>query len=495
MLLPESGNLKHLINQDNKKEAYLLPINNPTGGGAGEYNRFHVLRLFKNNGVYRFQGKIHEQVVITKNELVGIADGPIIGHKLLTLRKRNRKRGRNLALLKKAIAEEPQNYFLRYYLGVEWLMLGKPALAAPLLEQAYTHITDEQLLFRSSALRYLIIAWESLGKTDQAIALCREAIPRYPEYTDLYYLCGVLWEEKKQFRAAAKWFEKAIKCGTPPALYSHLNGSGGFLAHYHLGFCYDMLGARDTANSHYEGALKDNPAFSYPVFSLFLNLLAGHGPEYTLNYLQKANCIERAKVALNVAKLFFIAGYPDKARRYLEHNSNIHTMAEECVFYLGKFCIYAGRQQQGLEYLEHIPMSSRFYLKAQLQRVLAHLMLGNFPAARALTIEMWKFPLTRPQAYVLLTLLRLLKTGQTSKIPLQVREIGLVEAALAMLKDCNHYMPGKSARQDSMLSNLVTGLETIIKYHVPGGYIALMDYYQNKLSETQQLLQHKLGRK
>lgn len=353
---------------------------------------------------------------------------------------------------------------------------------------------DEQLLFRSSALRYLIIAWGSLGKTDRAIALCQEAITRYPEYTDLYYLCGVLWEEKNQYRTAAKWFEKALKFGTPPALYNHLNGSGGFLAHYHLGFCYGMLESMETANGHYERALKDNPAFNYPVFNLFLNLLAGHGPEYTLNYLLKAGYIERAGAALDVAKLFFVAGYPDKARRCLEHNSNIQTMKEECVFYLGKFCIYAGRQQQGLECLEHLPMSSRFYLKAQPHRALAHLMLGNFLTARALAIEIWKFPLTRPQAYILLTLLRLLETRQISKIPFQVREISLIEAALAMLKDCNHCLPGKSARQNIMLSELINGLETIIKYHVPGGYITLMGYYQHKISETRQLLQHKLGR-
>jgi len=492
-LVPGTGDLKRLIARDKKLEAYLLPLNNPTAGSTGEYNRFFVLRLFRNNGRYRFRGKIHEQITVSKNEAAGIAEGPVISHKMLSGRDRNRKRGRNLALLKKACSGEPQNYFLQYYVGVEWLMLGKPDKALPNFQQAYRNIMDENLLFRSPALRYLIICLKELGRLDEAICLCLEAISKYPEYTDIYYLCGVLYEEKQEHQLAVKWLNQAVERGIPPAFYSHMNGAGSFLACYHLGHCHEMLGQAEAAKNYYEQALEENPQYIYPIYNLFLIVLAKHGPRNALAYLKEKGYLGNIDLALAVASLFFTSSYPDLAIQCLEDCAANDKKAEELRFCLGKYNIYSGRLQQGLEYLNQISEESSFRVQSQIHRAVALLLLGRFPESRALALELWKNHAARRHALALLSLTRLVdRGGGTVSCPQKVREMELIEAACEILDNCSRYLPDCGRGQkSSRFFHLIDGLESIVKNNSLRGYLVLIEYFRDKASGLQRFFDYK----
>jgi len=498
-LVPASGDLKRLVAESEKTEAYLLPLDNPTADATGEANRFLVLRLFKNNGRYWFQGKIHEQIVICEDSVVGIAEGPVIRHKMLSAKERNRKRGRNLALLKKAAAEDPQNYFLQYYLGVEWLMLGKPDRALPFLRRAYANLTDENLLFRAPALRYLIVCLKALGRYDEAICLCLESDLKYPDYTDIYYLGGVLFEEKKEYRLAVKWLNQALKCGTPPPLYSHMKGAGGFLACYHLGYCHEMLGETESARGCYEQALDANPRYIYPVYNLFLNAKAKYGPRYTLEYFKERGYLREIDLSLAVADLFFTSGYPALARRCLESteaNGANRKRAVEVQFYLGQYNILSGRLKQGLKYLGQVPAESNFYIQACILKVLAFLLLGRFAAGRDQALKLWKIPAARCCALVLLSLARLVEKGEEVNCPPKVGEKDLPEVALALLDQCSRYLPeSEQGRQKDLFSRMANNLRAIIKNGQTQGYLALYKYYQGKIDNAQEFLNYKFGYK
>jgi len=493
VLIPGTGDLKLLIAGENQIEAYLLPIDNPTAEATGEANRYWVLRFFKNNGHYRFCGKIHEQIVVSETGVVGIAKGPIIKHKMLSTRERNRKRGRNLALLKKACAEDSRNYFLQYYLGVEWLMLGKPDRALPFLKMAYHNLTDDNFIFRGPALRYLVICLIALGKYDEAICLCLEANLRYPEYTDIYYLGGVLFEEKKEYRLAVKWFNQALQCGTPPPLYNHMNGAGSFLACYHLGYCHEKLGQMELARRYYERALESNPSYIYPVYNLFGNLKAKHGPGHILEYFKEKGYLKLINISLTTAELFFALGYPGMARRCLEETKSKRT--EEYTFSLGKYNIYSGRLQEGLEYLEMLPCESNFYIQACKLRTLAMLLMGRFKAGRGLALKLWKIPPARGYALVLIKLACLMEKGGELVYPPKVRGVELLDLSLEILNQCSCYLPDRYPNQQKdLFFRLFTGMEKIIKGISPRGYLALLEYYRAKANDVQSFMDYKFGR-
>ena len=119
------GTLRELIAADQEHALFFLPLDSQSTECLKEYDRFMVVRLFRNKPEYSFAGKIHEQVMIPKPNEVGFAAGPVIVHAAVPLRQRNRRRYRNLTLLWRAIAVEPNNIFLLYYLGVEWLGLKR----------------------------------------------------------------------------------------------------------------------------------------------------------------------------------------------------------------------------------------------------------------------------------------------------------------------------------------------------------------------------------
>ncbi|AEF93771.1 glycosyl transferase family 2 [Desulfotomaculum nigrificans CO-1-SRB] len=491
-LICAPGQLKELVRRKNNIDAYMLPLLYPVAECTGEYNQFLVLRLFRNKKGYQFRGKIHEQVVVHNNEVVEIADDIVIKHNMASPKERNRKRGRNLAALKKAYLEDPTNYFLQYYLGIEWLGLAKPDKALPFLQNAYRNLTDDHLLFRAPTLRYLLICLNILGQLDEMICLSLEAALKYPDYTDIYYLGGIALEEKKEYKIAVKWFDQAIQCGVPPSIYSHMNGTGSFLALYHMGFCYEKLGMPENAQACYERALHENNQYIYPAGNLFLLILKKRGPRYTLEYFKEKGYLNNLRLALTVADLFFLAGYPDLSERCLGRCSVSSDKSEEVFFQLGRYNIYSGRLKKGLNYMEQIPEGSDFFIDGQTHKAVALLLMGRFNDCRSLGLQMWKNKLTRTTARVILSLSRSMQDGQSPDASTKFIGADLIRASLNILDLCYHYLPGKST-EGSHLTQIINILESIIRRSIPMGDRALQEYYQDRTNSLREFFDYKFG--
>lgn len=494
-LVSGDGDLRRLINTGQNIEAYLLSLHYPTADSSGAYNRFHVLRLFRNNGRYFFQGKIHEQVVVQERGVVGVADRPSIRHKLLSTKERNRKRERNLALLKKACSREPDNLFLQYYLGVEWLMLGKPQKALPYLKQSYEQLTDEHLLFRAPALRYLIMCLQALGRLEEAICLCLEADVKYPDYTDIYYLGGVLFEEKKEYQLAVKWLKQAVLCGLPPALYSHLHGTESFLAYYHLGYCTEMLGQKEEAIENYEKALQSNPHYVYPLYNLFMLFCTAHGPRATLAYLREKGLLAGAVMAKEAAKLFFISGYANLAYSCLADFAATAEAAGELKLDLAKYAVLSGRVRHGLKLLNTVSVDKVLRAEDSIYRVLAHLFLGEFTQARTLALALWKQSHSRCLGHALLCLIQVLDKGTVPISPLKIREEDVLEQLLKIFDICSYYLPERSSEADSFYFKLKSGLEALCTNISAEGCLRLAECYGKRAGNWRSFCANKFGLK
>lgn len=468
-------NFHVLLNNERDKEAFLLPLLNPVSNSTGEYNTFYVLRLFKNNKNYRYIGKIHEQVSLPDPQKVGLAKDPILKHCSLPSKIQHQKRSRNLNLLKKASEEDPSNPFLHYYLGVEWLMLGKPAYALPFLQKAYHSLSDENLLFRAPALKYLILCFKALGRLDEALALCLEASLEYRSFTDIFYLGGQLFEQKTEFIIALKWFEQAITCGEPPALFNHLTGSEGFLAFYHLGFCYERIGKMSEARDAYETALKQNPSFPYPLYPLFLILLREIGPLDSFQHLEDHGFLNNLHLCLTAAELFFLADHVEEAHLCLETHKNVFLINERFLFYYSKYCIYSGRIQEGLNCLRQMPGNHPFYEAGQKLSIIAFSMLGDLQSAKTLAILLWKHPATRCEAHIFLCILQFMQKN-TLPTPLdKVRETEIFKPTLELLTDCKRYRSHEFS-PNPLVAIYRLSLESLIKSSEKGLQYLLEDY-------------------
>lgn len=488
-LAAEPEEIKSLITRNPEAEAFLLPIDNMAP--LGTHHRFLVLRLFKNNSCCRWQGKIHEQVTVPKERVVGIAEKLLIRHKSLPPEAHNKKRGRNLLLLKKALASEPDNPFLLYYLGTEWLLLGKAEQAVKCLSHSYAKLPDSHLQFKSPTLRHLLIALQLRGNIDEAIVLCLEASLRYPEYTDIFYLGGVLFEERGEFDVAVKWLLRAIELGTPPPLFSHQVGSGSFLACYHLGYCHEMLGQTDESLRFYTEALEANPGFPFPVYSLFFRLLVKYGPAGAQEFLAARNYWNSQELAFAAANLLETAGNPHLALLSLENAGSVQEGGDHTVFHLGKYSFLCGRLSKCLEYLKEVPLESVFNISSRIYRALALILLGKLDEGKKEALRLWSLREARSQSRVLLSLAHFLQKGAEPENPAVPLTPALYPAAREIFAMVRNYLPEKQT-EEAVPFTMVTGiLEAMVKSCSPQGCLDVAEFYHERARETKRLFQEK----
>ena len=480
-----------LLNRGEDKEAFLLPLLNPISDSTEEFNTFYVLRLFRNDGRYQYVGKIHEQISLPDQQKVGLATGPILMHRSLPLKIRHQKRNRNLQLLKKASQEDPHNPFLHYYLGVEWLMLGKSAYAQPFLQKAYSSLSDDNLLFRAPALKYLLVSLRALGRIDEALSLCLEASLQYPNFTDIFYLGGLLLEEKEEYPIALKWFKHAINCGKPPALLSHMTGSGSFLAYYHLGFCYEKTRKNSEARGAYETALELNPRYHYPLYPLFLNLLNEKGPSLCYHHLEDQGFLANPLLCLASADLFFLSDRVEQAYLCLATHKDDFLDDERFPFYYGKYCIYSGRAHAGLESLNQITPNSLYYPSAQALSLVALSLLGNFLRAKSLALTLWKNQSTRCEAHVFLWLIQFMKKDSIPPYHYKLQEKETLTFTTELFLNCKRYR-FHERYNDPLVETWSKGLEALLKSSEKG-LQQLLDDYDQRVQDLNHQLVAKFG--
>lgn len=488
-----SGDLRSLVNNDSNHEAFFLPLHNRATATSGDYNCFLVLRLFRNQPEHRFHGPIHEQLVVARPEKVGIARAPVIWHRPLSRRERNCKRGRNLALLQRAVAADPASPFLQYYLGVEWLGLGRAGRALPCFEKACKCLKDGHILFRAPAVRYLVACLKALGKLDEAICICLEESRRYPFYTDLFFDGGLLFEEKGEYEIAIKWFKEALKCGTPPALFAHTSGTESFLALYHLGYCHERLARIAEAKDYYEQALASNPAYVYPLYNLFLVCLAEKGPRGAFDYCRAAGHLEHPQRAAVLADLFFEAGFADLACACLEEaGPGASTATGGFARRLARFYTYAGRVDEALSLIKRMRNEDgKTDLDLAVDEVVGLMLREDFSTAREKTLSLWRQPRARSTAWALLKLIAMFVNKTGYGLPERSREPAVTETLLAVVENCLRSGHGTGAAQG--YRRLAAGAMQLLVELSPRSCAALVTYLQEKAGATRRMLDYRFG--
>ncbi|OAT80850.1 glycosyltransferase [Desulfotomaculum copahuensis] len=485
---PASGDLRALTGNKDGYEAYFLPLYNRAQGDGSPGQYHYVLRFFRNGCGYRFQGSIHEQVVVAYPEKTGVAAGPLIRHHTGGGRERNRKRGRNLKLLQRAAGELPAP-FRQYYLGVEWLALGRPERALPCFEQALRQLTDAQLLFRLPALHHLLSCLTHLNRLDEAICLCLEECRRYPFYSDVLFAGGLLLETKGEYAAAVKWFQEALQCGRPPALFYHLEGTESFLSYFHLGHCYEQMGDHRQASGYYCRALAINPDYIYPLYNLFLLTLVEKGAVGTFECFQRAGYLSGLKQSALLADLFFEAGYPGLAAACLEaHGDSLSAPLRQ---HPARFHLYAGRPEQALLLFGRLAIAGGDPSSVT-DEVVALILNRDFTAARSRALSLWRRPDGRSEALAQLVLISLLENGHSGLRPEKNREATVVRTVLTVVEYCLRALStadGETARYRQLTERAVEWLTGLS----PASCAALRCYLLDRAGAAGKLAMLKFG--
>ena len=162
---------------------------------------------------------------------------------------RHEKLDRDIALLEKSLAENPNDARSHFYLAQTYANKG-------VLEVAIKHYTEraklagwpEEVFY---SLFQIGVLQKQLGNRDSAIAQLHEAYTYMPKRFEPMYVIGLIFREKKQYHLAQIYFEQVIKMPYPAdcLLFVHKQ-QREFLAHFELAICKYWMEEYEEALIH-----------------------------------------------------------------------------------------------------------------------------------------------------------------------------------------------------------------------------------------------------
>ena len=483
----EAVSLRQLIAGSTEAEAFFLPLLF-CAGGEGE--RFAVIRFFRNSAEYRFAGKIHEQIVIKKTDVVGMAAAPVICHKLVIGQERNKKRSRNLQMLRQAVNSEPDNYYLKYYLGVEWLGIRRFEKAAAYFQEAVANIEVSCAMFRVAAVRYLVDCLKFLGRLDDALQVCRDECDINPVYTDVFFEAGAILEEQGKFKEAIDYFLKAMQLGVPPLVFYHSQGTESFLAFYHLAFCYEKIGCQELAENYYWQALAANPNYVCPLYSLFLLKIINLKAADVFLYFKNKKSFILDQWVRTLAGLFLAAGLPQFAAACYEQSGTLCT--DNSIDRI-KSLLYSGRVQEALKVVSSIE-ETEVPVEIRIEEIVANIIKGDYSTAKQRALKLWtNSPAQRSKTWALLAIIARSSSSGGYNIPEKPREMEVNETYLSVLENCLHF--NFQYPQDTCAATAFTKLKTtvvdMLAESSAQSNLCLAEFFQRKAGEVRSLLDYK----
>jgi tetratricopeptide (TPR) repeat protein len=164
-----------------------VPIQNLRGG---EVASVHVaLRLFRNVPALRYVGRVHERVRVARCAAAWL---PILHHGYADPATLAAKLARNRALLERAVAEEPDEPLLRYYLAATCLLSGEPDETIRFAEDGLGLASASRVDARMLCLYALGLARLARGDAAAAEAAWTEALALRPDWIDARLQLGLL---------------------------------------------------------------------------------------------------------------------------------------------------------------------------------------------------------------------------------------------------------------------------------------------------------------
>lgn len=339
--------------QNSIEEGFFLKIINMSED-QNILNSF-AFRLFRNNPLYRYEGKIHEQILATierlkPNAVINWLDIEIYHYGYLeTQVKTKNKVQRNLDILLNQTPEIKQTSFYCFNLGMEYLRLGELSEAEKWLQAGWEKV-DTNLSFAHRLVLKLITCLFLQEKYEKAVLYCQKGEEYYCDYADLYYYHGASLIQMGKFGEARSVLKIGLEKGKSPRHYISEAGCGTYLNLEALGIVEEAHLNFNLATDYFWQALKLHPNDSY-YLQLFLRNLVKSDSNIS-EYLKKLTFLSQDVIQIGAEFLFKLGKYTI-AIELLElkknNQSNFRTLLK------AKSYLMLGTHDKALELLQTIP--------------------------------------------------------------------------------------------------------------------------------------------
>ena len=219
--------LLDLKNQDEEDAGgYLIKLSSPTSNNEQSYVN-QLLRIIRNDPEIRFSGIIHEQIIESiksKNLKIKTTDVEFehLGYGL-SAEEMNKKHLRNLHLLEKAIAVNPNDYYNVFQHGKTLLALGENQKAKSSFNIAIDNLPSAGAVY-PQALNFAAINHYRLGELQESKNLASKSIKALETQAFPHFIMGEIMLKESDYKKSLYHYEKALELSNNNDLKSQIVG-------------------------------------------------------------------------------------------------------------------------------------------------------------------------------------------------------------------------------------------------------------------------------
>ncbi|HEY3365239.1 MAG TPA: glycosyltransferase [Symbiobacteriaceae bacterium] len=321
-LHPEDRHRLREICRDPEVEAYsMLHVNLMDAGGFTETENSYDVTLWRHRPEYRYEGKLHEQIVTAiwrekPDARVDYCQIRILHYGYLKEAVRAKgKSERNLKLARQLVADHPDDVFYLFNLGLELQRLPDLEGAVSEYERVRSGLSWYPL-WAAKMFKCLATCLVVLRRWEDATAVIRQGLSIYPDFTDLVYLLGYAAQEQGRHARAVGLFHRCVAMG-PATAAGAWPGMAGHRAYEAMARSYVALGRLEDAADAYEAAFAAQPDWTAPLAGM-VEALNGHLPDDALlARLAAWFDLEQTAHRVRVADVLLAGGRPDLALQTL----------------------------------------------------------------------------------------------------------------------------------------------------------------------------------
>ncbi|WP_425058769.1 hypothetical protein SCACP_34250 [Sporomusa carbonis] len=457
-LTPDSGiALKQAIEATDVDGYFVTIINYLGNEGWNDTCPDLVFRLFRNRPDYRFRGAIHEQIVdaILENNSQACcrrAENITLLHYGYLDRQieEKDKKNRNLHIIEKELADNPQNHLLRYHYGVELYRVKRYQQAAEELIKAANGV-DPQTIYYPKLLRYIVLAYYGAKMPEQALSIINTATRLFPDYADLYYYAGLIHFDCQEYGKAAAAYNKAVSLPEQPVYYAPFSGTRGFRSYFMLGKVAELYCNEEEALRFYIASLRDNPQFIAALERIIVILDPVKDPDYTRMAINKLCELETPQANLIMAQILYSQSAYGLALEFLERGLENQSPTPKISLCKAVCLIQNSRILEALKIIDSFAPDDTLYPVAKLNKLLCFWFEGNQRRVRTTADELFALGLS-PDTSTIVTLLReSLVKKKSQPVTLEANGANLLTEILTRTL----YL-GKTEKAEKLLSGLST---------------------------------------
>ncbi len=280
-----------------------------------------AFRVFRNRPAYRYTGALHEQIMGKVDPEGGTCTlfvGIEIHHYgyLEPTSRAKEKTDRNMAIVMDEVARKPTDSFTLFNAGVEFQRVGRHEEALDYFQRSFKTLENLQAYYASLLLRNIVATLNSLERYDEAIEVLADALQAYPDFTDLHYLQGQVFSNRREYRAAVKSFRRAIDLGDHGGdRYLAQAGMGSFYSWHSLGVLHEMMGDTAEAVRCQRNAIRTAGGhYAAPVMRLTQLLLRSDPPLEVREFMARIiGSTKRSDSLVAVATVLLSEGHAEHA--------------------------------------------------------------------------------------------------------------------------------------------------------------------------------------